>query len=63
MRDTTPSVSPVVEAWATYRTTSAADWPTRRLMRAKGETRVSVVLPARNEEATVGRSCRPSGST
>ncbi len=54
MRDTTPSVSPVVEAWATYRTTSAADWPARRLMRAKGGTRVSVVLPARNEEATVG---------
>lgn len=54
MRDETSSVSPVVEAWATYRTTSAADWPARRLMRAKGETRVSVVLPARNEEATVG---------
>nr|WP_307847092.1 glucosyl-3-phosphoglycerate synthase [Micromonospora sp. D93] len=54
MRDMTSSVSPVVEAWATYRTTSAADWPTRRLMRAKGGTRVSVVLPARNEEATVG---------
>lgn len=54
MRDATSSVSPVVEAWATYRTTTTADWPTRRLMRAKGETRVSVVLPARNEEATVG---------
>ncbi|MGC4829328.1 glucosyl-3-phosphoglycerate synthase [Micromonospora arida] len=54
MRDTTSSVSPVVEAWATYRTTAAADWPARRLLRAKGETRVSVVLPARNEEATVG---------
>ncbi|MDG4809874.1 glucosyl-3-phosphoglycerate synthase [Micromonospora sp. WMMD1120] len=54
MRDMTSSVSPVVEAWATYRTTAAADWPTRRLMRAKGDTRVSVVLPARNEEATVG---------
>ncbi|MCZ7422463.1 MULTISPECIES: glucosyl-3-phosphoglycerate synthase [unclassified Micromonospora] len=43
-----------MEAWATYRTTSAADWPTRRLLRAKGDSRVSVVLPARNEEATVG---------
>jgi glucosyl-3-phosphoglycerate synthase len=52
VRDTT--VSPVVEAWATYRTTSAADWPARRLLRAKGANRVSVVLPARNEEATVG---------
>ncbi|MFC0033209.1 glucosyl-3-phosphoglycerate synthase [Micromonospora chaiyaphumensis] len=43
-----------MEAWATYRTTSADDWPARRLVRAKGASRVSVVLPARNEEATVG---------
>ncbi|WP_231921024.1 glucosyl-3-phosphoglycerate synthase [Micromonospora narathiwatensis] len=43
-----------MEAWATYRTTSAADWPVRRLLRAKGDSRVSVVLPACNEEATVG---------
>ncbi|WP_308042641.1 glucosyl-3-phosphoglycerate synthase [Micromonospora sp. PLK6-60] len=43
-----------MEAWATYRTTSATEWPARRLVRAKGDTRVSVVLPARNEEATVG---------
>ncbi|GIJ20527.1 glucosyl-3-phosphoglycerate synthase [Micromonospora lutea] len=54
MRSNESLVSPVVEAWATYRTTSAADWPTRRLLRAKGDSRVSVVLPARNEEATVG---------
>ncbi|MBM0227104.1 glucosyl-3-phosphoglycerate synthase [Micromonospora sp. 4G57] len=54
MRDTEQIVSPVVEAWATYRTTSAGDWPARRLLRAKGCSRVSVVLPARNEEATVG---------
>lgn len=44
----------MVEAWATYRTTSATEWTPRRLLRAKGESRVSVVLPARNEEATVG---------
>nr|WP_243704857.1 glucosyl-3-phosphoglycerate synthase [Micromonospora sp. KC723] len=43
-----------MEAWATYRTTSARDWPARRLVGAKGGSRVSVVLPARNEEATVG---------
>lgn len=54
MRDTESIVSPVVEAWATYRTTSAGDWPARRLLRVKGDSRVSVVLPARNEEATVG---------
>lgn len=54
VRDTEKTVSPVVEAWATYRTTSADDWPARRLIRAKGDSRVSVVLPAHNEEATVG---------
>lgn len=47
-------MSPAVEAWATYRTSSAADWPPHRLLRAKGDTTVSVVIPARNEEATVG---------
>jgi len=47
-------MSPVVEAWATYRTSSVNDWPPHRLLRAKGNTTVSVVLPARNEEDTVG---------
>ena len=47
-------MSPVVEAWAIYRTSSAKDWPPHRLLQAKGDTTVSVVLPARNEEATVG---------
>ena len=54
VRETDSTVSPVVEAWATYRTSTADDWPARRLVRAKGASRVSVVLPARNEEATVG---------
>jgi glucosyl-3-phosphoglycerate synthase len=47
-------MSPAVEAWATCRTSSAKDWPRHRLLRAKGDTTVSVVIPARNEEATVG---------
>ena len=47
-------MSPVVEAWSTYRTSSAQSWPPDRLLRAKGETTVSVVIPARNEEVTVG---------
>jgi glucosyl-3-phosphoglycerate synthase len=47
-------MSPPVEAWATCRTSSAKDWPRHRLLRAKGDTTVSVVIPARNEEATVG---------
>lgn len=31
-----------------------ADWPRERVMRAKGAQRVSVIIPARDEEATVG---------
>ncbi|MFG1714719.1 glucosyl-3-phosphoglycerate synthase [Micromonospora sp. NPDC049203] len=54
VRESDSTVSPVVEAWATYRTSTAADWPAQLLVRAKGNSRVSVVLPARNEEATVG---------
>jgi glucosyl-3-phosphoglycerate synthase len=52
MRQT--GMSPAVEAWSTYRTISAPRWPPYRLLQAKGETVVSVVIPARNEEATVG---------
>jgi glucosyl-3-phosphoglycerate synthase len=47
-------MAPVVEAWATSRTSSADDWQPHRLVQAKGRTTVSVVIPARNEEATVG---------
>ena len=47
-------MSPVVEAWSTCRTSSAQDWPPERLLQAKGQTTVSVVMPARDEEATVG---------
>ncbi|AGZ41749.1 glucosyl-3-phosphoglycerate synthase [Actinoplanes friuliensis DSM 7358] len=49
-----PVASPVVEAWTTYRTGNAADWTARGLARAKKGDRVSVVIPARNEEATIG---------
>jgi glucosyl-3-phosphoglycerate synthase len=52
MRET--GMSPVVEAWARYRTSRAQDWPPDQLVRAKGATTVSVVIPARNEERTVG---------
>jgi glucosyl-3-phosphoglycerate synthase len=47
-------MSPIVEAWSTCRTSGVQDWPPRRLLQAKGDTTVSVVIPARNEEATVG---------
>lgn len=47
-------MSPVVEAWSAYRTSGAQDWPPRALLRSKGGTTVSVIIPARDEEATVG---------
>ncbi|GAA1797105.1 glucosyl-3-phosphoglycerate synthase [Luedemannella flava] len=40
--------------WFRARTSSAADWPVDRLVAAKGDTTVSVVLPALDEEPTVG---------
>jgi glucosyl-3-phosphoglycerate synthase len=49
-----PTASPVVEAWTTYRTGNAGRWTPRQLVRAKKGTSISVVIPARNEEATVG---------
>src|SRR5262249_25007684 len=48
------TVPPIVEAWSTYRTGTATQWTPRQLVRAKGGASVSVVIPARNEEATVG---------
>ncbi|MEV0897433.1 glucosyl-3-phosphoglycerate synthase [Actinoplanes sp. NPDC049802] len=48
------TVSPVVEAWTTYRTGSARQWTPERLTAAKGRDRVSVVIPARDEQATIG---------
>lgn len=41
-------------AWFARRTTTAGDWPAARLATDKGDLRISVVIPARNEEATVG---------
>ncbi|WP_439675492.1 glucosyl-3-phosphoglycerate synthase [Embleya sp. MST-111070] len=40
--------------WLRRRSSAAADWPVDRLLDAKRDTRVSVVLPALNEAATVG---------
>ncbi|MBA9004981.1 glucosyl-3-phosphoglycerate synthase [Thermomonospora cellulosilytica] len=50
--DTTGPVD--VGTWLRTRTSGSADWPAEAVLDAKGEHRVSVVLPARNEEATVG---------
>lgn len=43
-----------VAAWFDRRTSRAADWPVDKLLAAKGATSVSVVLPARDEESTIG---------
>ena len=45
---------PDVERWLQRRTSTAAQWPLDRLLAAKGSFRVSVVLPALDEEDTVG---------
>src|SRR3954471_22772937 len=45
---------PRVREWMRDRTSSAADWPVEKLLAAKGDTTVSVVLPARDERETVG---------
>ncbi|MDX6286448.1 MAG: glucosyl-3-phosphoglycerate synthase [Frankiales bacterium] len=44
-----------VQAWFDRRLSRAADWPVSTLLDAKGDSSVAVVLPALNEEATVGR--------
>jgi glucosyl-3-phosphoglycerate synthase len=54
VRDSRRNASPVVEAWSTYRSASAREWTARQLQKAKGSQTVSVVIPARDEEATVG---------
>ena len=43
-----------VRRWFDRRTSRAADWQAARLVDVKGDTTVSVVLPALNEQETVG---------
>jgi glucosyl-3-phosphoglycerate synthase len=49
-----PDASFVVEAWTTYRTMNVAQWTAEHLSAAKKGARISVVIPARDEEATIG---------
>ncbi len=46
---------PEAESWFAARTSSVTDWSRERLLGLKGATTVSVVLPALDEESTVGR--------
>jgi glucosyl-3-phosphoglycerate synthase len=43
-----------VRRWFDERTSRAADWQASKLVDVKGDTRISVVLPALNEQETVG---------
>src|SRR5688500_3924949 len=47
-----------VQTWFARRTSCVTDWDRDALARSKGSTTVSVVLPARNEERTVGEIVR-----
>ena len=47
-------VSPEIGTWLARRSSKAGDWSIADLVAAKRGTTVSVVIPARNEEATVG---------
>lgn len=46
-------VLPAAE-WFANSTTHWTDWPSTALLRAKGPQRISVVIPARDESATIG---------
>ena len=48
-------MDPTAQAWFERRSSHARDWPLSRLLDTKGGTTVSVVLPALNEQSTVGR--------
>jgi glucosyl-3-phosphoglycerate synthase len=49
---------PHVRAWFGARTFSALQWSPAELLALKGDQRVAVVLPARNEQSTVGAIVR-----
>jgi len=51
-------VSADVGGWLPKRSSQSGDWRAADLLAAKGETTISVVIPARDEEATVGEIVR-----
>src|SRR6266545_1952257 len=53
-RYTRRGMQPQVGDWLRRRTSMAGSWQAEELAAVKNDTRVSVVLPARNEQATVG---------
>ena len=51
-------MSAPVTDWFRDRTVQAADWSLEDLLERKGDARIAVVIPARNEAATVGQIVR-----
>ncbi|HWM03329.1 MAG TPA: glucosyl-3-phosphoglycerate synthase [Actinophytocola sp.] len=52
--DDSPALPAAVADWLTQRSYRATDWNAQELAARKGDQRVSVVIPARDEEATIG---------
>lgn len=52
--ETDPRALARVREWYGPHSSTAMQWPLEALLPAKGTTTVSVVLPARDEESTVG---------
>jgi glucosyl-3-phosphoglycerate synthase len=48
------TVQAVARDWFSRATSRSQDWPVDRLLAAKAAHRISVVIPARNEQATIG---------
>ena len=46
-------LDPRAQTWFASRTSSWPDWPVADVVAAKGEHRVAVVIPARDEEQTI----------
>jgi glucosyl-3-phosphoglycerate synthase len=49
------SMRPGIREWFDHRTSTATDWPAEQVLSAKGDRSVDVILPALNEQDTVGR--------
>jgi glucosyl-3-phosphoglycerate synthase len=54
VRQSRQTVPLAAEAWSSYRTGTASQWTALQLLRAKGDNTLSVVIPAHDEETTVG---------
>jgi glucosyl-3-phosphoglycerate synthase len=56
--DIHPDILPEARRWLSRRSSRVTDWPISRLLAAKGRTSITVVIPALNEETTVGSIVR-----